>query len=132
MRRRAVRIDLTGQSIASVRAAIALEIATDAGWLITIEGDYTLHRTGGEVLDTTRGEEDLIVTWLARQVGAAILGFHYGEREDLTVSLAGGTLRVPFMDRFEAWSILGPRKERVISMPGGELAIWSAERRPRT
>ena len=39
----------------------------------------------------------------------------------------GAVLRVPADEDHEAWNIVGPAGLRVVSMPGGELAIWEPE-----
>ena len=43
----------------------------------------------------------------------------------LGLAFANGTLlRVPFSVEFEAWEIVGPDGLRIVSLPGGELALW--------
>lgn len=37
----------------------------------------------------------------------------------------GRWLHVPASEAFEAWSLVGPDGLRLISLPGGELAVWS-------
>lgn len=34
-------------------------------------------------------------------------------------------LRVPVGEQFEAWTLVGPEGLRLVSLPGGELAVWS-------
>jgi len=36
----------------------------------------------------------------------------------------GSQLRVPKDDGFEAWNARGPGSILVVSLPGGELAVW--------
>ena len=36
----------------------------------------------------------------------------------------GSLLRVPVSEAFEAWSLVGPEGLRLVSLPGGELAVW--------
>lgn len=42
----------------------------------------------------------------------------------------GGHLRVEPDPAYEAWNVSGPNGALVVSMPGGELAIWTAQPRP--
>ena len=47
--------------------------------------------------------------------------------KDGTLDMAfddGSRLRVPPDAMFEAWEFTGPHEEKVIALPGGELAIW--------
>lgn len=39
----------------------------------------------------------------------------------------GAVLRVPVSADYEAWNIVGPAGLRIVSLPGGELAIWSPD-----
>lgn len=44
----------------------------------------------------------------------------------------GSLIHVPADDQYEAWNVSGPRGALVVSMPGGELAIWSAHAKSDT
>jgi hypothetical protein len=37
-------------------------------------------------------------------------------------------LRAPIGEDYESWNIVGPAGLRIVSLPGGELAIWSPDR----
>jgi len=113
-----------GQKIAGVSASVSLDITTDAGWLLTIENEYELDREGQPPLSTAAGQEAEIVRVLSQLVGSTILSIRYNDQGDLELALSGARLRVAGSPDFEAWSLVGPEKERVISMPGGSLAIW--------
>ena len=70
------------------------------------------------------GQEVEIVRVLSELVGTTILSVSYNYQGDLELALRGARLRVAGSPDFEARSLVGPEKERVISMPGGGLAIW--------
>ncbi len=36
-------------------------------------------------------------------------------------------LRVPACEEFEPWTLVGPAGLRLVSMPGGELAVWTPD-----
>jgi hypothetical protein len=58
---------------------------------------------------------------LRRQVVDAVAD----KRGELVITLAGDlVLRSPPSQEYEAWNVTGPDGFRVVSMPGGELAIW--------
>lgn len=42
----------------------------------------------------------------------------------------GASLNVPVGQDFEAWELVGPGGLRVVSLPGGDLAVWRAEPSP--
>jgi hypothetical protein len=39
----------------------------------------------------------------------------------------GVWIRVPVSQTFEAWNVVGPGGLRVVSLPGGDLAVWKPE-----
>ncbi|MCP9488807.1 MAG: YtzH-like family protein [Solirubrobacteraceae bacterium MAG38_C4-C5] len=41
----------------------------------------------------------------------------------------GRWLRVPAVEQFEAWTLVGPDGLRLVSLPGGEVAVWSPQPR---
>ncbi len=57
---------------------------------------------------------------------------HVGVSDDGALSLAvgGTTLRCGADPDFEAWNYDGPGGRRVVSMPGGRLAVWDAVQAP--
>lgn len=62
---------------------------------------------------------------LLRQGVKQAIAFKDGRLE---LVLSGGVvLRVPFDEDFESWNIVGPAGLRIVSLPGGALAIWSPE-----
>ena len=101
-----------------------MDITTDAGWLLTIGNEYDLDREGQPPLSTAAGQEPEIVRVLSELVGTTIVSVDYNDHGDLELALSGARLRVAGSPDFEAWSLVGPEKERIISTPGGGLAIW--------
>ncbi len=47
---------------------------------------------------------------------------------ELSLTLDGTTLRCGSDPHYEAWSYNGPRGEKIVCVPGEELAIWTADR----
>jgi len=116
---------LTGQTLSRVDCETTLDLSTEQGWFLTIEDDYVFTVPGRPVLRTTDGDEDEIVEILSAAVGTPIEEFAAGADGSLTVRLAGGVLEVSASADFEPWSLVGPAKERIVSTPGGELAVWT-------
>jgi hypothetical protein len=57
-----------------------------------------------------------LVEALAFKDGRLELRFAEGER-----------LHVPAGEKFEPWTLVGPAELRLVSMPGGDLAVWKPE-----
>lgn len=109
--------------VASIDTTYSVLIDTEGGWSIRIEGDCTLHHGGvmTAVVDEQFSALDpLMSTW----IGQPLTGVDYGTSGDLVVHCAGDRLVVPASDEFEAWGIAGPLQEKIVSMPGGEVATW--------
>lgn len=118
-------VDLTGQTVATVQCDAALSLTTDDGWFLTVENDYEFAHRDGRLLRTVDGDEEVIVAELERAVGAQILGFSYAESGEMTLEVPTGTVHVSASPDYESWNVVGPEKQRVVSMPGGQLAVWS-------
>lgn len=118
-------IDLTGQTLASVVCDGPLQLTTSDGWHVTIENDYELRSSDGTSLSTASGEEELIVDLLTQAVDAPLTAFSYTDDGHLRLSVGGHEVRVAPDEGFESWNVVGPDQQRVVAMPGGELAVWS-------
>jgi hypothetical protein len=72
--------------------------------------------------------------WVTQDVAAALPLF--GTKVVSAVAFTSGTLRMVFENgthltcstdaAFEAWRITGPGGWRFVSLPGGDLGVWSA------
>ncbi len=109
--------------------AFTLVVADDpaGSFEIRIERPFAVHHGGHEIVLDPEGESEAMapaLAFLRREVERAI-AFKDGRLQLCFVG--GGALRVPADEEYEAWSIVGPAGLRVVSMPGGELAVWSPE-----
>ncbi|GAA4669540.1 DUF6188 family protein [Nocardioides nanhaiensis] len=116
---------LVGEPLSAVRCTSVLELTVGRRWSLTIEDEYTLTGPDGVLLDTADGQEPVIVAALGTAVEAPVTRAVVDERGGLALGVAAGLLRVAPCARFESWNVVGPHGERVVSMPGGGLAVWS-------
>jgi len=114
-------LHLNGQRLATIAYDYGLLLVTDGGWHLTIETDLTLSEAGHDDLTTAAGEADGVVDRLEHAVGKTISSFVIGKRGGLTFSIAGLDIKVEPSEEYEAWNIVGPAQQRVVSMPGGEV-----------
>jgi hypothetical protein len=103
-----------------------LTLRFSEGDVVTIETEFALTRPGStEVLLDPDGDKRALGEVLAlfgRRVTEVEIAGH-----ELRISFDdSSSLRVPPHPAYEAWSYSGPTDPRtlVISMPGGDLAIW--------
>lgn len=109
--------------------AVTLSIYSSAGYLeIRIEQqlELTLPTRPAEVVlvpeQGTAGQMAPALD-LLHTVPLRVEAFKDGR---LVVLLAGdGLLRVQPDDAYEAWTLTGPDDLRLVSIPGGDLAVWS-------
>jgi hypothetical protein len=97
------------------------ELRLESGFVVTSNGAERLvvPETGANVpaaLDVLRAE---VVEAVAYKDGA------------LRMSCADGLeVAAPPDEGYEAWTLTGPRGARLVSLPGGEVAVWSPDPPP--
>lgn len=106
-----------------------MTIELGAEFELQIEGDLTLRTADGAVLHATSDDYASISSELETLVSAAVTRADADEISGLTLEFdSGARLHVPVDQHYEAWGVVGPGGYRVICMPGGEFAIWSARK----
>jgi hypothetical protein len=109
--------------------AVSLLIGSgEATFEVRIEGEILLEDAdeAGLTIDPEGDPQQLApVLSLLRQPVDHVCALKNGE---LRIGLSSGTtLRVAASDEFEPWEISGPRGMRIVSVPGGNVAVWRAE-----
>jgi hypothetical protein len=98
--------------------------SSEAPWELRLEQPFVLGDLDGTehlVVPAEARNLDFVLSVLRATIDSAC-AFKVGALE---LKIGGVTLTVPQNDEFEAWSVTGPKGLRIISMPGGSLAIWS-------
>jgi hypothetical protein len=123
----AVELHLRGQSIEQECFGYAVYLRTDAGFELQIETPLTVESSDGESLEVVPDRlepragrllallHEEIESSIIEDSGALVLAFVNGVR-----------LRVEPDEGYEAWTLAGPRGEKYVCMPGGEVARWPA------
>nr|WSW49399.1 DUF6188 family protein [Streptomyces sp. NBC_01001] len=120
-------LNLRGLSVVRISIDFRLTLVLDAGWEVVLEAPARLS-TGS--IHTGPG---LPLTPESQDVAPALPLF--GTRVLSAVVFKSGVLRMVFDNgmhltssadaSFEAWQVTQPRGWRFISLPGGDLAVWS-------
>jgi hypothetical protein len=101
-------------------------IWTTDNWELDLNGPAHLLRADGlHDIDSGTPQEQLPAE-LADLVGAEITEVLVAREGHLAVNFADAQLSVRSSPDYEAWQITGPAGERLVCMPGGELASWPA------
>ena len=123
----AMKLGLEGQSVTHKTVDYTVSLNTNAGFEIRIETNFSLRTPEGD-FDLSPESSDMqaerlqsllhqtVTSSVADESGALSLGFSDGSR-----------LHVDPNDSYEAWTVASPGGMKVVSMPGGELAVWPPE-----
>lgn len=119
-------LPLSGSTITQCCFDLAVELhLCGTGWVFRLEQPFTIADAGGHVEHIVPEELincDLVVnTTLNAAVGRA-RAFKNG-RLELRLA-AGGSVEVSASEDFEAWTGTGPDGIKLVSIPGGGLAVW--------
>lgn len=113
-----------GKVVHSIRLDYSLMIRTTDGWEIDLSGEtYLLRSDGMQTIDTGTPQDEL-PPGLAELVGAENREVLVAKEGHLPVNFADAQLSVRASTDYEAWQVMGPAGERLVCMPGGELASW--------
>ncbi|MFJ4091844.1 DUF6188 family protein [Kitasatospora sp. NPDC089913] len=120
-------MNLRGLAVTRISVGHQLFLHLDSDARVDLGCPFKLTRPVGE------GRQDVLLD-PGRQDVAAALGL-FGAKVLSAVAFKTGSLRL-LLDNgfrltskadplFEAWEVLGPGGWRIISMPGGKLAVWA-------
>ncbi|CAM4301809.1 DUF6188 domain-containing protein [Nocardia ninae] len=128
---RVVQLAIVGQQVADVIVGFTatIRLGSPNGFELQIEGDVTFGTHAGNRRQATAGEYADISSELESLVGSTVTRADASEVEGLSLGFdSGATIHVPVHDRYESWGVAGLDHSRVICLPGGEFAIWSARK----
>jgi hypothetical protein len=78
-------------------------------------------------VDTTIGHGWQGITQVLRVLGTNVKSARAFDDGHLELHFEGGSkFLVPASQEFESWTCNGPRDVHVVSLPGGNLAVWSS------
>ncbi|WP_194837590.1 DUF6188 family protein [Nocardia sp. XZ_19_369] len=126
---RFVQLVIVGQQVAEVVAGLTatIRLGSPNEFELQIEGDLAFGTHAGNWLQATAGEYADIGSELESLVGSTVTRADASEVEGLSLEFdSGATIHVPVHNKYESWGVVGLDGSRVISLPGGEFAIWSA------
>lgn len=120
-------MNLRDLTVGEIGISYQLSLRLDTEARVVLGCPFTLTQYGDD------GRQDVSLDPGRQNVTAAIGLF--GARVLSAVAFKTGSMRLVFGNgwhlnsradpSFEAWEVLGPGGWRIISMPGGKLAVWS-------
>lgn len=123
-----MELPITGQRVSVAASEYMVEVSTGGGFELQIEGDMEIESGRGDrwsvVLADGGGSQSDLEPVLRGAITSAVVN----SSGTLTIDLdSGNRLVVPPDEEYEAWTLVGPNGYRVVCMPNGELAIWTAD-----
>ncbi|MGW7455026.1 DUF6188 family protein [Streptomyces sp. NPDC054787] len=125
-------LGLRARRVDRISVDFRLTLTLDGGWDIVLEAP-TLLSAG-----PSRTSPGTLLNPETQDVAAALPLF--GANALSAVAFKSGTLRIVFDNgthltcsadtSFEAWQITGPGGWRFVSLPGGDLAVWTGSGQP--
>lgn len=119
---------MAGQRVSVAVGEYMVEVMTDGGFELHIEGDMEIRSSRGDrwaiALANGGGSQIELGPVLRGAITSAVVN----SSGTLTLDLdSGSRLVVPPDDEFEAWTLVGPNGYRIVCMAHGELATWTAD-----
>ena len=114
-------LKFAGQRLTAQDAGYTVSLVFGDGYEVRIETPFLLRQPGGD-LEVTPGETDL-PDLTGRVVTVAQADDEGGLRIDFQ---DGSRVLVAADPDYEAWTVAGPDGFKVVSEPGGGLAVWTA------
>ncbi|WP_245726858.1 DUF6188 family protein [Streptomyces longwoodensis] len=121
-------LNLRGWGVTGITVDYRLTLALDDGWEVVLEAAAWLSSGPAHT------DPGLLLLPETQDVAAALPLF--GTKVVSTIAFKSGKLRMVFEvgahltcpadAEFEAWQITGPGGWRFVSLPGGDLGVWSA------
>ena len=118
-------LSLDGQTITHHVSDYAMSATTDAGFVLCVENDYTFNTSteSWNVSPDSLADSERVPSLTNRTISSATTD----QSGILQVSFTDGHHLTVVRDAdYEAWSITGPDGRKVVCLPGGDLATWSA------
>jgi hypothetical protein len=117
-------VPMAGRAVTQCRLDYAFSLVVAGSFEVRIEQRFIVVIHGEEVMLDPEDDPVQMAPALKvlRQIVKQTIAFKDG-RLELTFG-DGTVLRVPVGEDYEPWNIVGPAGLRIVSLPGGELAIW--------
>src|ERR1022692_2862519 len=122
-----IPVSLTSQLVTRISFDYAITLLTEEGVELRLETQFTFTEPDSEPIVIDPERPDAAALKVLGLLHKVIRAFHVAESGSLVLAVEGGSgIRTEADDAYEAWTIAGRRGEKVVCLPGGELAIWNA------
>jgi hypothetical protein len=121
-------LGLSGKRVVSQQIEYTVAMYLTDGYFIRLDGPFTLLLDDRSIAITPDSDPPGKFDPVRELVGQEITESTVDDSGVLSLSFDTGSKIVSVPDgRYESWTMAGPDGRMVVSMPSGELAVWSAE-----
>ncbi len=119
--------DLNGRAILSYEYNYMISISFSGDYTLAIESDLTVHTAGQDIRLSPGTDPNAGHQALSTLMGLTVLMVRTDPQTSLSLTFGDNSrLSIDPDPAFESWTLSGPTGERIVCMPGGELAVWSS------
>lgn len=123
-----MKLVISQNTVQSVQHDFTLILQLSGQHFIAISSPVTITQNDKRITLSPEDDPDEHFEPIRNLVGRTVVTGEVDDRGGLHITFDGGTaLEVQADPEYEAWNVAGPRGSLVVSMPGGQLGIWSAE-----
>ena len=123
-----MNLELSGQTITDVSVSYVLQLSTDAGVELAVEGTLTVHAADGTARTLESDDEYGTDPGLKALRGKRFTDAAVAADGTLSLAFDDGTrLAVAPDEQYESWNAVYPDGRRVVCMERGELATWGPD-----
>lgn len=121
-----MKLDLDRMRVVSVRQDFQVRIEFEPHATVAIEQSILISMPGGSTYEIGHGAEGYADPRLDELIGATVDRAWVDDGVLHVVFTDARELVVPPSDEYEAWDVDTPGRDpaKVVSVPGGELAVW--------
>ncbi|MCL2468497.1 MAG: DUF6188 family protein [Micrococcales bacterium] len=120
-------LPVEGQPVTQLRVDYAITLLLENGIAVRIENPFVL-ATGDERYQLDPSDEPIYLAPVLPLARARIVSGTAFDNGKLRLVFADGSeITVSSSEDYEPWEICGPQGFLMVSVPGGELAIWLPE-----
>lgn len=122
---------LSGKLLQSAELEYTLVLQLSGDYFIAISSTLSVGVVGRNIVLSPEEDSEQSFQPIRELVGRTVETAEVDHKGALSVTFEGGShVRVEPDPDYEAWNVSGPNGALVVSMPGGELSIWTPESKP--
>ena len=119
-------LGLSGKRLQSLELENTLVLQLSDMYFVVVSSPLVVEREGGNAFLSTEEDDEDAFAPVRELIGQNVRAAIADPSGALEMTFDGGAhLHVGADPEYEAWNVSGPAGALIVSMPGGELAVWT-------